>query len=148
MVYLASKFRFNAMVVFRNRILISMCSKSSTRMGHGIHILLQTHCRHLSNRPFSYSTKEPGSSVIFIHFYTRGSIEWRLGLVSVLCTFENPTICNGISFDPDSFLEWLKGLFFALKYEWLYETKFSHLRYPLTDRLTFLFWIPVSPRNV
>ena len=29
------------------------------------------------NRPFSYSTKEPGSSVIFIHFYTRGSIEWR-----------------------------------------------------------------------
>ena len=31
----------------------------------------------LSNRPFSYSAKEPGSSVIFIHFYTRGSIEWR-----------------------------------------------------------------------
>ena len=29
------------------------------------------------NRPFSYITKEPGSSVIFIHFYTRGSIEWR-----------------------------------------------------------------------
>ena len=29
------------------------------------------------NRPFSYSTKEPGSSVISIHFYTRGSIEWR-----------------------------------------------------------------------
>ena len=29
------------------------------------------------NRPFSYSTKEPGSSVIFIQFYTRGSIEWR-----------------------------------------------------------------------
>ena len=29
------------------------------------------------NRPFSYSGKEPGSSVIFIHFYTRGSIEWR-----------------------------------------------------------------------
>ena len=29
------------------------------------------------NRPFSYSTKEPGSSVIFIHFYTRRSIEWR-----------------------------------------------------------------------
>ena len=23
-------------------------------------------------RPFSYSTKEPGSSVIFIHFYTKG----------------------------------------------------------------------------
>ena len=29
------------------------------------------------NRPFSYSTKEPGSSDIFIQFYTRGSIEWR-----------------------------------------------------------------------
>ena len=31
----------------------------------------------VGNRPFSYSTKEPGSSVIFIQFYTRGSIEWR-----------------------------------------------------------------------
>ena len=30
-----------------------------------------------SNRPFSYSAKEPESSVIFIHFYTRDSIEWR-----------------------------------------------------------------------
>ena len=29
-----------------------------------------------TNRPFTYSTKEPGSSVIFIHFYTRGSSEW------------------------------------------------------------------------
>ena len=29
------------------------------------------------NRPFSYSAKGPGSSVIFIHFYTRDSIEWR-----------------------------------------------------------------------
>ena len=29
------------------------------------------------NRPFSYSAKEPGSSVIFINFYTRDSIEWR-----------------------------------------------------------------------
>ena len=28
-------------------------------------------------RPFSYSTKEPGSSVIFKHFYTQGAIEWR-----------------------------------------------------------------------
>ena len=32
---------------------------------------------HIPNRPFSYSTKEPGSSDIFIQFYTRGSIEWR-----------------------------------------------------------------------
>ena len=30
-----------------------------------------------SYRPFSSSTKEPGSSVTFIHFYTQGSIEWR-----------------------------------------------------------------------
>ena len=29
----------------------------------------------INNRPFSFSTKEPGSSIIFIHFYTRGSIE-------------------------------------------------------------------------
>ena len=29
------------------------------------------------NRPFSYSRKEPGSSDIFIQFYTRSSIEWR-----------------------------------------------------------------------
>ena len=28
-------------------------------------------------RPFRYSAKEPGSSVIFIHFYTRDSIKWR-----------------------------------------------------------------------
>ena len=31
----------------------------------------------ITNRPFSYSTKEPGSSVIFIHSQTQGSIEWR-----------------------------------------------------------------------
>ena len=31
----------------------------------------------IENRPFSYSAKEPGSSVIFIHFYARDSIEWR-----------------------------------------------------------------------
>ena len=30
-----------------------------------------------NNRPFSYSTKEPGSSDIFIHFDAQGSIEWR-----------------------------------------------------------------------
>ena len=29
------------------------------------------------NRPVSCSTKEPGSSGIFMHFYTRSSIEWR-----------------------------------------------------------------------
>ena len=31
-----------------------------------------------------------------------------LDLLSVLCTFDNSTKCNEISFDPDSFLEWLK----------------------------------------
>ena len=31
----------------------------------------------IANRPFSYSTKESGSSVIFTHFYTRRSMEWR-----------------------------------------------------------------------
>ena len=30
-----------------------------------------------ANRPFSDPTKEPGSSVVFIQFYTRSSIEWR-----------------------------------------------------------------------
>ena len=29
------------------------------------------------NRPFSYSTKEPGSSDIFIQLYARGSKKWR-----------------------------------------------------------------------
>ena len=30
-----------------------------------------------AHRPFCYSTKEPGSSDIFIQIYTRGSKEWR-----------------------------------------------------------------------
>ena len=34
-------------------------------------------CNDNDNRPFSYSTKEPGSSDIFIHFDAQGSIEWR-----------------------------------------------------------------------
>ena len=29
------------------------------------------------NRTFSYSAKEPGWSVIFVHFNARGSIEWH-----------------------------------------------------------------------
>ena len=33
-----------------------------------------------------------------------------LELLSVLFTFENSTKSNEISFDPDSFSEWLKGL--------------------------------------
>ena len=32
---------------------------------------------NVKNRPFSYLTKEPGSSDIFIQFYARGSTEWR-----------------------------------------------------------------------
>ena len=34
-------------------------------------------CGFYVNRPFSYSTKESGGSDIFIHFYARGSIEFR-----------------------------------------------------------------------
>ena len=30
-----------------------------------------------NNRPFSYSAKESRSSVIFVHFYTQASTEWR-----------------------------------------------------------------------
>ena len=56
-----------------------------------------------TNRPFSYSTKESGSSDVFIHFHTRGSM--ALELLSVLCTSENSTKCKEISFDPHSFLE-------------------------------------------
>ena len=52
---------FNEMSVFRG------CEKRQS-------ISKQAGCY---NRPFSYSTKESGSSDIFIHFYTRGSIEWR-----------------------------------------------------------------------
>ena len=37
----------------------------------------ETQSNGICNRPFSYSAKEHGSSDIFIHFYTRGSIEWR-----------------------------------------------------------------------
>ena len=33
------------------------------------------HCFSSVHRPFSYSSKESGSSDIFIHVYTRGSIE-------------------------------------------------------------------------
>ena len=35
-----------------------------------------------------------------------------LELRSQLCTFENSTNCNEISFDPHSFSEELKGLFY------------------------------------
>ena len=33
-----------------------------------------------------------------------------LELLSLLCTFENSTKCSKVSFDSDSFSEWLKGL--------------------------------------
>ena len=64
----------------------------------------------LYNRPFSYSTKESGSGVIFIHFYTGGLIKWRLELLSRLCKFENSIECSKISFDSDSLQNSLKGL--------------------------------------
>ena len=55
-----------------------------------------------SNRPFSYSTKEPGSSVIFYTFlYTRFD-RVALELLLPLCKFENSTECSKISFDFDS----------------------------------------------
>ena len=53
-------------------------------------------------RHFSYSTKEPGSDIIFIHFYTRSSIEGVSASIS-MCGFENSTKCSKISFDSDSF---------------------------------------------
>ena len=41
-----------------------------------------------------------------------------LELLSVLCTFENSTKCNEISFDPESFLENLKGLLEIGNWHW------------------------------
>ena len=40
---------------------------------------------------------------LFLHFYTRCSIEWRLKLLSLWRTFENSKTCSKISFDSDSF---------------------------------------------
>ena len=47
-----------------------------------------------------------------------------LVLLSLLYTFQNSTICDEISFDPDSFLEELKGLLidFALLQNHFYQT--------------------------
>ena len=42
-----------------------------------IYVDLSCFMHPVHNKPFSYSKKEPGSSDIFIQFYTRGSIEWR-----------------------------------------------------------------------
>ena len=39
--------------------------------------MLALELREKMNRPFGYSTKERGSNNIFIHFYTRDSIEWH-----------------------------------------------------------------------
>ena len=62
------------------------------------------YCTVWVNRPFSYSTKEPGSSDIFIHFIREVRL-MALELRSQLCTFEISTKCNEISFDPHSFSE-------------------------------------------
>ena len=55
-------------------------SMNSNMFRRSLNFLLKgisQHFRMDENGPFSYSTKEPGSSDIFIQFYTRGSIEWR-----------------------------------------------------------------------
>ena len=63
------------------------------------------------NRPFSYSKKEPGSSVIFYAFLYAAFDRVALKLISLFCTFNNSKKCIKISFDSDSFSEELKGLF-------------------------------------
>ena len=47
----------------------------------------------MTNRPYSYSTKEPGSSDVFIHFHSQILIEWRLELRSQFCAFEDVDPC-------------------------------------------------------
>ena len=65
---------------------------------------------HICNRPFSYSKKEPGSSVIFIHFIRSVRPSGvRASITSLLCTFKNSTKCIKMSFDSDSCSKWLKG---------------------------------------
>ena len=52
------------------------------------------------NRRFSYSAKEPGSSVIYIYFYICLYARFdqvALELLSLLCTFEKATKCRGVS---------------------------------------------------
>ena len=62
------------------------------------------------NAPFSYPTKEPGSSdILKLIIYARLD-RVALELRSQLCTFENTTKCNEITLDLDSFLAKLKGL--------------------------------------
>ena len=63
-----------------------------------------------THRPFSYSTKEPGSSDIFYTILYARFDRVALELRSQLCTFENSINCDEISFDPHSFSELLKGL--------------------------------------
>ena len=58
-----------AMVQYIHRlVLLAFCFTSS---------YFHSFLAHLSSyRPFRYSAKDPGSSVISIHFYTQDSIEW------------------------------------------------------------------------
>ena len=46
------------------------------------------------HRPFSYSAKEPGSSVISKHFIHKIRSSVALELLSLLSTFENSTKCD------------------------------------------------------
>ena len=57
------------------------------------------------NRPFGYSSKDPESSIIFMHFSTMtfDRVALELELLSLLWTFENSIKCSKISFDCNSF---------------------------------------------
>ena len=49
MIYLALKFKFNAIVSFSNRALISIASKSWTRIECGILVPIHAPCRYFSD---------------------------------------------------------------------------------------------------
>ena len=57
------------------------------------------------NRPVSFSAKEHGSSVVFIHFLDAIFNRIPLELLSPLCAFENSSKCINISFGSGSFLD-------------------------------------------
>ena len=64
----------------------------------------------LVNRPFNYSKKEPGSSDVFIHYYTRGTRDGAEGgnprgtkIVKVLTASEARKI-----FTDHTLYDWLK----------------------------------------
>ena len=73
-VFTLHAYRISIGIMIREVFTRHIFSGLGLRSRSGIAIM----CLHGTiNRPFSYSTNEPGSSVIFIQFYARGSIEWR-----------------------------------------------------------------------